>query len=99
MYAIIIDIDTDIFRESYDTDNYTNAYAEIENILKKHGFPKRQGGVYFSDADMDAVKAVTATQKLARTFSWFPACVRDIRLLRIEDDNDLMPAIDEVLEF
>lgn len=40
-----------------------------------------------------AVTCVLAAQRLARELPWFGASVRDIRMLRIEDLNDLGPAI------
>lgn len=33
-------------------------------------------------------------QDLADAFDWFTPCLKDIRMLRIEDNNDLMPALD-----
>jgi virulence-associated protein VapD len=35
---------------------------------------------------------------LARSLSWFAASVRDIRMLRIEELNDLMPAVQQALQ-
>ena len=32
---------------------------------------------------------------LAKTLPWFAASVRDIRMMRIEELNDLMPAVQE----
>ncbi len=32
-------------------------------------------------------------QKLAKAYPWFSACAKDIRMLRIEEHNDLMEAI------
>jgi virulence-associated protein VapD len=42
---------------------------------------------------MTAVKCVITIQKLAKTYPWFSACVKDVRMLRIEENNDLMEAI------
>lgn len=97
MYAIAFDLDTDTLSKTYGSSSYNNAYNDIKNILAMFGFTRQQGSVYFGDEKVDAVKAVMATQKLAKTFTWFPASVRDIRMLRIEDDNDLKPAIEMVL--
>jgi virulence-associated protein VapD len=36
---------------------------------------------------------VLAVQDLAKSYAWFSPSVRDIRMLRIEDNNDLMPAV------
>jgi virulence-associated protein VapD len=96
MYAIAFDLDTNTLKESLG-DNYPKAYADIKGVLVKYGFSHQQGSVYFGENGVDAVRAVTATQKLTKTFPWFAASVSDIRMLRIEDNNDLKPAIDEVL--
>lgn len=55
-----------------------------------------QGSLYFGER-VDAVTCVTAIQALAKEYKWFHPSVRDIRMLRIEDTNDLMPAIDLVV--
>ena len=36
---------------------------------------------------------VLAVQDLALSLPWFAASVRDIRMLRIDELNDLMPAV------
>jgi len=41
-----------------------------------------------------AVDCVIAVQALKRDVEWFKPSVRDIRMLRIEEDNDLGPALD-----
>ena len=50
--------------------------------------------MYFPVDDIDAVECVTIAQDLAAEFDWFTPCIKVIRMLRIEDDNDLMPALD-----
>jgi len=51
--------------------------------------------VYFGTDVIDAVSCVVVAQQLAQEFDWFQPAVRDIRMLRIEDNNDLKPAIDQ----
>jgi virulence-associated protein VapD len=92
MYAIAFDMDIESLRGNYG-DPYNNAYLEIRRILQKHGFTWQQGSVYFGDERINAVTCVLAGQDLARSLPWFAASVRDIRMLRIEELNDLMPAI------
>ena len=92
-FAIAFDLDTDTLSKTYGGNNYNNAYADIKSVLEKNGFTRRQGSVYFGNESIDAVKTVMAVTKLARKYSWFAPSVRDIRMLRIEDDNDLMVAI------
>lgn len=92
MYAIAFDMDIDSLRQNYG-DPYNNAYAEIRAILKRHGFAWQQGSVYFGGDQINAVGCVLAAIELSHTLPWFAASVRDIRMLRIEELNDLMPAV------
>lgn len=95
MYAIAFDMDIDSLRPHYG-DPYNNAYLEIRRVLQRHGFRWQRGSVYFGDETINAVTCVLAAQDLARSLPWFAASVRDIRMLRIEEFNDLMPAIQQV---
>jgi len=93
MYAIAFDLDTETLKQSYPTPSYTNAYGDIRKVLEPLGFAWQQGSVYFGGTEMNAVKCVMAAQALSRQLSWFKASVRDIRMLRIEEMNDLEPAL------
>ncbi len=42
---------------------------------------------------MSAVTCVLAAMDLAKALPWFAGSVRDIRMLRIEELNDLLPAV------
>ncbi len=95
VYAIAFDMDIDALRTNYG-DPYNNAYLEIRRVLQRHGFAWQQGSVYFGGEAVTAVTCVLAAQDLARSLPWFAASVRDIRMLRIEELNDLMPAVQQV---
>ena len=96
MYAIAFDMDTDTLKKSYGSESYNNAYADIRKQLAKHDFNWQQGSAYFGDPEkVDAVKCVLAAMDLARTFAWFTPSVRDIRMLRIEEQNNLMAAVEQ----
>jgi virulence-associated protein VapD len=82
-YAITVDIDG----------KSADACAQIDAALARHGFTRRSGTTYFGDERINAVTCVLATIDLARALPWFAAAVRDIRMLRIEELNDLMPAV------
>ena len=84
MYAITFDLDTSTLEQSYEGTSWRNAYADIRNALRKHGFEWQQGSVYFGDETVTAVTCVLATQDITRKFAWFKASVRDMRMLRIE---------------
>ena len=94
-YAIAFDLDTDTLSKTYTGNSPTNAYNDIKNTLEKYGFSRQQGSAYFGDDKVDAVRTVMAARKLSTKYVWFAPSVRDIRMLRIEDDNDLMPAIQD----
>lgn len=96
MYAIAFDLEQDTLSKTYGSNTYTNAYSDIKRVLGQYGFTRQQGSVYFGDPKVDAVKCVLAVQDLTRRFPWFSASVEDIRMLRIEDNNDLMPAIEMI---
>ena len=93
MYAIAFDMDIEMLRVNYG-DPYNNAYAEIRRVLSEHGFDWQQGSVYFGDSTVNAVTCVLAAEDLARRLPWFEASVRDIRMLRIEEYNNLLPAVE-----
>ncbi len=91
-YAISFDLDTEQLKNVYPSSSWQNAYGEIKKILVPLGFTWQQGSVYFGE-DLNAVQCVLAAQKLSNSLPWFKPCVRDIRMLRIEELNDLLPAL------
>ena len=95
VYAIAFDMDVESLRLTYGDPN-NNAYSEIRKVLEQHGFKWQPGSVYFGGPEINAVTCVLAAMDLAKTLSWFAASVRDIRMMRIEELNDLMPAVQEV---
>lgn len=96
VHAISFDMDIESLKLHYG-DPYYNAYAEIRKVLQKQGFNWQQGSVYFGGETINAVTCVLAAIELARVLPWFSASVRDIRMLRIEEFNDLMPAVQQVM--
>jgi virulence-associated protein VapD len=95
MYAIAFDLDTTELQQQYPDpgQSWRNAYEDIRKTLLPLGFNWQQGSVYFGDQNVDAVRCVLAAQSLSKTYPWFKGCVRDVRMLRIEDLNDLSPAL------
>lgn len=94
MYAIAFEMDSEQLRSNYG-DPYHNADLEIRKVLATHGFAWQQGSVYFGGENVTAVTCVMAAMDLTRTLSWFAPSVRNIRMMRIEELNDLMPAVQE----
>jgi virulence-associated protein VapD len=98
MYAIAFDMDTDTLKKTYPGTSWNNAYNEIKVVLEKHGFTRQQGSVYFGDSKVNAVTCVMAAIDLTTTLPWFAVSVRDIRMLRIEEQNDLLPAVQDTMK-
>ena len=71
--------------------------AEVRRVLEASGF-EQQGSIYFGGPTINAVTCVMAAQELGKTLPWFAASVRDIRMLRIEENNDLMPAVQQAAQ-
>ena len=93
VYAISFDMDTKQLEQLYGKPSWQNAYAEIGRELSAHGFERQQGSVYFGDDTVTAVSCVLAIQDVTRKLPWFGPSVRDVRMLRIEENNDLAPAV------
>lgn len=94
MYAIAFDMDTECLRQNYHNESHTNAWGDVRKFLESKGFEWKQGSVYFGNETVDAVHCVIVVQELTRKYPWFRNCLKDIRMLRIEENNDLMPAVD-----
>ncbi len=97
VYAISFDMDIESLRLHYG-EPYNNAYGEIRKVLQAQGFAWQQGSVYFGGETINAVTCVLAAIELSKKLPWFAASVRDIRMLRIEEFNDLMPAVQQAIE-
>ncbi|MBC6442038.1 MAG: virulence factor [Rhodobacteraceae bacterium] len=97
MYAIALDLAATTLQESYHNESRNNAYSDIRGALEGPGFQWQQGSVYFGDEGADAVQCVLAVQTLSSRFPWFKPAVRDIRMLRIEENNDPMPAVERAV--
>jgi virulence-associated protein VapD len=94
VYAITFDLDTEMLAAHYRGPTHTNGYDDIRRVFEEFGFARQQGSVYFSQrADATPVTCVLAVQELVKRHPWFRKAVRDIRMLRIEENNDLMPAV------
>ncbi|MDL0088612.1 virulence factor [Campylobacter gastrosuis] len=95
MYAVIFE-----FEANYLSENGANppkVYGEIRKFMEQHGFKWQQGSAYFGDETINAVTCVATVQILAKQMPNFANCVKDVRMLKIEENNDLMPAVKVVL--
>jgi virulence-associated protein VapD len=95
VYAVAFDMDIEQLRVHYG-DPYNNAYLEIRRVLEDHQFQWQQGSVYFGSPEVTAATVMVAVIDLTTRLPWFASSVRDIRMLRIEELNDLMPVVQRV---
>jgi virulence-associated protein VapD len=96
VYAIAFDLDSEM-AEKLCGASWRTCYAKIQSVFAEFGFSRVQGSVYFGDESSDAVDCVMAVQEADHRFAWFGRVVRDLRMLRVDEDNDLMPAINRRL--
>jgi virulence-associated protein VapD len=95
VYAIAFDMDIEQLRVHFG-DPYNNAYVEIRRVLEGHQLRWQQGSVYFGAPEVTAASVMVAVIDLTSRLPWFAASVRDIRMLRIEELNDLMPVVQRI---
>lgn len=94
-YAVVVELDLDALGAAGGGAASDDAYAEVQRVLGRHGFDRRQGSVYFGGPQVNAVSCVMAAMDTSRSLPWFAISVRDIRMLRIEEQNDLLPAVEQ----
>lgn len=97
MYAVCFDLDQAALKLHYPGNTPENGYDAVYRVLQKFGFSRRQGSVFFGDKQVTPVVCVMAVQAIQKAHPWFGKVVSDIRMLRIEENNDLMPAIELTL--
>jgi len=97
MYAIAFDLDTQKLQELYHVTTWQDAYTDVARELQRLGFTRKQGSVYFGNETVTPVTCVMAVQAIAVKYPWFQPSVTDIRMLRIEELNDLAPAIEQAV--
>ena len=92
-YAILFEFDTEILKLTYPNTSWNNAYSDVISFPTSCGFNWTQGSACFGDETVDAIRCVRVVQRMAKKFPWFTPAVRDIRMLRIEENSDLKAAL------
>jgi virulence-associated protein VapD len=93
MYAIVFDLDTTILERRYPSPSLRDAYREVSDILRHHGFAQRDGTHLYVTESGTAVDCVLAVQEIGRSCAWFAPCVLDLRMLRFDEETDLSCAL------
>lgn len=95
VYAISFDLNTVRLRERHPATSPQNAYDAVCRVLGDHGFQRQQQSLYFGSRGSNSVTCILAVQDLQKRYPWFRDVVSDIRMMRIEELNDLRPALGE----
>ena len=91
--AIMVGINPARLQEMHRNSSSQNANSAIAKRLRDFGFEYRQGSVYFGDDSVGVVPFVLAVPSVVRDFDWFEPSITDIRMLKIENNNDLLPVV------
>ncbi len=96
MYAISFDFDVKKLEEHHPLKNRTAGYDDVRRVLERHGFRGIQGSVYFGGAD--PVDCFVAVKDATDRYPWLKFVVRDIRMLRVEENSNLMRIVNPQAE-
>ncbi|NIZ47838.1 hypothetical protein PVA44_07910 (plasmid) [Entomospira nematocerorum] len=71
---------------------YTKAYYLVGQYLEQNGFEWKQGSVYFykDKSIQDNLIVLKIIRKMTKKYPWFLDCSRDVRMLKIEAENDVL---------
>ncbi len=86
VYAIAYDLNNDAAEKH-------GAWAKIARVLENHGFRRQQGSVFYGDESTSAMTCARAVLELYDKFPWFWEVVRDMRMLRISEQDDLLAIV------
>lgn len=82
--------------EHYHNQSWRNAYADVNQILKKYGFNNIQGTVYLSEQGIKQAHGTLALQEVAIQYEWFHTCASNIQFYELKDDFNAQFIVDGV---
>ncbi len=92
-----------VYAIAYDLNNEAaerhGAWAKIGRVLEGHGFHRQQGSVFYGNENTTAMTCAAAVLDLNDRYAWFWEVVRDMRMLRIDEEDDLMAIVPNRLRF
>ena len=92
VYAIAYDLNSEAALKH-------NAWDKIARVLGQHGFHRQQGSVFYGTPETSASTCFRAVLEIHRRFPWFWEVIRDMRMLRIDEEDDLLAVIPQQLRF
>ncbi len=70
-----------------------DAWRKIARVLEEYGFHRQQGTVFYGTVETSASTCFAAVMDLNDKYPWFWQVVRDMRMLRIDEEDDLLAII------
>jgi virulence-associated protein VapD len=87
-----------VFHEEPKSSDGFRLFKAIADVLKPLGFTQGQPGLYFGNLEVTPVTCVLGVMELTRRLEWFRTSVSSLQMLRIDECNDLMPAVQQATE-
>lgn len=86
-----------VYAIAYDLNNSAaekhGAWAKIARVLESHGFHRQQGSVFYGNENTSSMTCARAVLELYDKYPWFWDVVRDMRMLRISEQDDLLSIV------
>ena len=92
VYAIAYDLNTEAAARH-------NAWDKIARVLGQHGFHRQQGTVFYGTEQTSAMTCAAAVLEMNDRFPWFWEVVRYMRMLRIDEEDDVLAIVPNRLRF
>ena len=86
VYAIAYDLNTEAAEKH-------GAWDKIARVLESYGFCRQQGSVFYGTEKTTAMTCAAAVLDLNDRYAWFWDVVRDMRMLRIDEQDDLLAIV------
>ena len=92
-----------VYAIAYDLNNEAaerhGAWHKIARVLEGHGFHRQQGSVFYGNENTTAMACAAAVLEINDRYPWFWEVVRDMRMLRIDEEDDLLQIVPNRLRF
>jgi virulence-associated protein VapD len=89
MHAICFDLNTEAVKRLFPNRSST-PYDQIGRFLTERGFSRIQGSLFYGPAGGSAVYCFKAVIDLKDKYGWFSSVVRDLRMLDVSANDNLM---------
>jgi virulence-associated protein VapD len=89
-YVLTIDLDGDKLAAAAPNLDIGAARVHVRRLMEERGFTCRQDTVFIGNDDLRSKECIKAVIELGVRLPWFRAAARDIRMLQVAEDEDLI---------